>query len=246
MGSATRPPAAIVFDLFHTLVDTEHLRPVGFDAVREVAMIIDADPIGFAEFWDATYVERETSLVDLVDLTVRFCGDAGLPVTVTQRNQIDVVFGVGKDEALRQPRPEIVALVGSLTTRCPLGVLSNCDAREVRAWSSSPLARHVAVFAQSCEIGFMKPDARSYEWVIGRLGVDPPEAIFVGNGSSDELDGARSAGFGMIVHCNVFDAVNGLVPIDEQHRRAAQADVSVTTFDQLREVLLGATRTPSR
>jgi putative hydrolase of the HAD superfamily len=237
MGSA-----GVVFDLFHTLVNTEHLRPVGFDAVAEVANVIGVDPSTFAAFWDETYVERETTMLDLVGLTARFCDSAEVSVSGDQLEQVDVLLGVCKDDTLRSPDPAMVEMIASLAARCAVGVLSNCDAREVRHWMSSPLAEHVAVFGRSCEIGVMKPDVRSYRWVLDRLGVDPNDAIFVGNGSSGELDGARAAGFATVVHCNIYDATNGLVPVDEQESRAARADVSVATIDELASALLKALR----
>ncbi len=237
MGSA-----GVVFDLFHTLVDTEHLRPVGFDAVAEVANLIGVEPVPFAAFWEETYVERETTMVDLVELTARFCDGVGVTVSGEQREQIDMLFGVCKDDTLRAPDPAMVELIASLAARCAVGVLSNCHAREVRHWMSSPLAEHVAVFGRSCEIGVMKPDVRSYRWVLDRLGVDPSEAIFVGNGSSGELDGARAVGFATVVHCNIYDATNGLVPVDERQSRAARADVSVATIDELASAILNARR----
>jgi len=33
----TRPSGGVVFDLFHTLVDPEPIRPPGFDAIASVA-----------------------------------------------------------------------------------------------------------------------------------------------------------------------------------------------------------------
>jgi len=224
---------AVVFDLFHTLVDTEHVRPAGFVASAEVADLVGVDRGEFADFWAETYVERESTMLDLVDLTTRFCDHVGLSVTAAQRNRIDELFGMGKDDALLHPRPDVVAMVATTATRAHVAVLSNCHLREVRGWPRSPLAEHVSVFARSCEIGFMKPDVRSYEWVLDRLGVPAAEASYVGNGASDELVGARNAGFGRVVHCNVFDSINGLVPVDEQQRRAAHADVSVDTIAQL-------------
>lgn len=232
-------PGAVVFDLFHTLVDTEHLRPVGFSEVESVARVIGAEPSGFAQFWAETYVERETSMLDLGDLTARYCNQIGLLLDFAQLDEIDTVFGVCKDEALRQPEPAMVELVATVASGSVIGVLSNCHAREVRAWSASPFVDYVAVFGRSCEIGFMKPDVRCYQWVMDRLGVDTGDATFVGNGASGELDGARAAGFARIVHCNIFDAVNGIVPLDEQSRRASQADVSVSTIDDLRAAISG-------
>ena len=56
-------------------------------------------------------------------------------------------------------------------------------------------------------------------------------------GSSDELAGARQAGFGCIVHCNIFDRSNGLVEPQEQLRRSRQADTTVEAVDELDDAL---------
>ena len=69
------------------------------------------------------------------------------------------------------------------------------------------------------------------------LRIEPGKSVYVGNGSSDELAGARRAGFGHIVHCNVFDRSNGLVEPQEQMRRARQADTTVDTVDDLDDAL---------
>ena len=135
--------------------------------------------------------------------------------------------------APRAPEPEIVELVDKLARRRPIGVLSNCHEREVRCWAESPLARHVTVFGRSCDIGAMKPDLRPYRWMAMQLRIEPRKSVYVGNGSSDERAGARQAGFGHIVHSNVFDRSNGLVEPQEQLRRARQADTTVDTVDDL-------------
>ncbi len=70
-----------------------------------------------------------------------------------------------------------------------------------------------------------------------QLRIDPGQSVYVGNGSSDELAGARQAGFGSIVHCNVFDRSNGLVEPEEQLRRARQADTTVDAVDELDDAL---------
>ena len=133
----------------------------------------------------------------------------------------------------------MVTLIASLAASTPLGVLSNCHEREVRCWGESPFAPLTSSFGRSTRIGAMKPTPIAYEWVLCELQVDSAAAIYVGNGSSDELGGARRAGFGTVVHCNVFDRSNGLISPDEQRRRAGQADASVDTIDQLEMVLIG-------
>ena len=90
------------------------------------------------------------------------------------------------------------------------------------------------MFGRSCDIGAMK---RPYWWMATQLRIDPGQSVSVGNGSSDELAGARQAGFGYIVHCNIFDRINGLVEPEKQLRRAGQADTTVDTVDELNDTL---------
>ena len=228
---------AFVFDLFHTLVDPERHRPSGFQRVATVAEVCGVDLERFTAFWSATYVERETTPIDLVALVERFCKTERGQLTADERASVDEILGKFQDESLRAPGHGMVDLVSKLARRRPIGVLSNCHEREVRCWAESPLARHVSVFGRSYDIGAMKPDRRPYEWMVTQLQIEPRKSVYVGNGSSDELAGARRAGFGHIVHCNIFDRNNGLVESEEQLRRARQADTTVDTLNELDEVL---------
>ena len=224
----------VVFDLFHTLIDPEPLYPPGFDKRSVIADIVGVDRAELLAFWVETSVERETSIVDLVDLFDRHCTAAGRPLSSATRAEIDGVLGVAVDQALREPDPDIVALLDRLQDQgVAVGVLSNCHEREVRHWDDSPLAPHVRVIGRSSRIGAMKPDRAAYDWIVDRLGIDPARSIYVGNGGSDELAGARRAGFATIVHMNAYDRRAGSVTVDEQSRRAADADVSVDTVARL-------------
>jgi putative hydrolase of the HAD superfamily len=46
----------------------------------------------------------------------------------------------------------------------------------------------------SYQVGVRKPDARIYARALDALGVAPADAIFVGDGGSDEHRGARALG----------------------------------------------------
>ena len=48
-----------------------------------------------------------------------------------------------------------------------------------------------AVF--SCNVGLLKPDKQIYELAMKRLNVLPEQCLFVGDGGSNELCGAKSA-----------------------------------------------------
>ena len=224
---------AVVFDLFHTLIDPEPLYPPGFDKRAVIADIAGVERAGLQGFWVETYVERETTTVDLVDLFDRHCTSVGRPLSPAARVEIDEVLGVAVDRAIREPDPEIVELLAELDGRVAVGVLSNCHEREVRHWDESPLAPLVQVIGRSCRIGAMKPDRVAFDWVVDRLGVDPSRSLYVGNGGSDELAGARRSGFATVVHMNAYDRRAGSLTLDDQARRAGDADVSVDSVAQL-------------
>ncbi len=226
---------AVVFDLFHTLIDTEHVRPPGFRVTSVVAELLGIDDAAFARWWRDLTWERETTPIDLVDLVQRHLVPRRL--RDVERAQLDHLFGVVPDAALARPDPEIVRLVTDIGAHMSVGVLSNCHEREVRTWNASPLAPLVDAFVGSCFVGAMKPDPEMYRVVLGRLGVDAGEALFVGNGGGSELAGATSIGSSTVIHTNVFDRVNGLVDGVEQRRRARQADRSVATVAELRAAL---------
>lgn len=238
---------AFVFDLFHTLADPDHFRPPGFKRLAAVAEVCGLDPDRLAEFWSATRIERETTLIDVVLLVERFCRTERGRLTADERTSVDEILGVYQDEALRAPDPRMVELLAELATRRPIGILSNCHKRDMRYWPESPLACHVTALGRSCYMGAMKPDLRPYRWMAAQLQIEPSDSVYIGNGGSDELAGARRAGFGYIVHCNIYDRIHDLIEPEEQLRRARQADTTVDTIEELSHALAGvpAARRPS-
>ena len=108
-----------------------------------------------------------------------------------------------------------------------LGVLSNTHGLELRAWDRSPLAAHLQVVARSYEIGACKPDPATYARRLSRLEVSAAAAAYVGDGSYDELVGARAAGLGLVILAE--EAAAKAAP-GELPRLRAQADASVTSL----------------
>lgn len=218
----------VVFDLFHTLVDPEQFTPPGYDrpaAVGEALGVADHDT--FWGFWEATYEERETTEVRITDIFRRFGDEHALTIPEERIALADGVISQFQERALLDPSPQVVSLVGSIAERAAVGLLSNAHEREVRAWPDSPLARSFTAAGFSYRLGAMKPDPLTYGWVLDRLGLMPEASAFVGNGGSDELAGAKMAGFGLVVHFNGYDRDGGIISQDEQDRRSAQADKRV-------------------
>ena len=91
--------------------------------------------------------------------------------------------------------PAMIALARDLHARgIRLGTISNCMAEDVAGWRDCALAPyfHAAVF--SFAIGVTKPHPHIYRETLRQLGVDPSDALYIGDGGDDELAGAVRAG----------------------------------------------------
>ena len=75
-----------------------------------------------------------------------------------------------------------------------IGLISNADVMEVAAWTKSPIAGQFDSAIFSCHAGCAKPEAEIYRRSLAELGITPAEAVFVGDGGSNELEGAKTLG----------------------------------------------------
>ena len=74
------------------------------------------------------------------------------------------------------------------------GLVSDAAADDVESWDRSPLAARLDVAVFSYRVGVRKPDARIYRLALDSLGISPADALFVGDGGSNEHRGARDLG----------------------------------------------------
>ncbi len=97
---------------------------------------------------------------------------------LTKHIQDDVLQGI---EQLKQQNYQLI-------------LVSNASTAEVQAWSDSPLAALFDHSVFSCAVGLKKPDAEIYQHACELASVQPAECLFIGDGGSDELVGAKVAG----------------------------------------------------
>jgi len=74
------------------------------------------------------------------------------------------------------------------------GLVSDATIEVADLWPGTAFAPLVGAPVFSCELRVRKPDPALYLTVCDRLGVKSSECLYVGNGDSDELAGARAAG----------------------------------------------------
>jgi len=75
-----------------------------------------------------------------------------------------------------------------------IGLISNADKMDRKSWEESPLSKVFDDAVFSCDVGFLKPDVAIYNLAMKRMHAKDGQAVFVGDGGSDELTGAKNAG----------------------------------------------------
>jgi len=230
---------SIVFDLFHTIVDPEEFRPKSYGRAKSVAEALKVDLQSFTSYWSNTLALRNTDRSQtVVKLIETYLAQQGKKFDEEVVAMVDSEMGRYQDIAILNPRPDIVSALQTLARRgMKLGLLSNCDEREIRRWPDSPLAQYFHAACFSCDIGFTKPDPKAFSTVLERLGTSARKAAYVGDGGSNELEGARQAGFGLVVFMEHFVASNGLRSPDELETFRRTADIVIHRATELPNLL---------
>jgi putative hydrolase of the HAD superfamily len=177
-------PRAVIFDLWETLIDWDREA-----AAAMVAAVAEHSP-EFAERWPRSQ-NRYTGPIRVA------LADAGVPAAALEEVcalrldyvRIALVPRPGAIETLRRLRG-LGILVGLITV---------CSEDVEVLWPSTPFAGLFDAEVFSSAVGLSKPDPRIYLHCCELLGVEPGEAVFVGDGANDELAGAERVGMEAIL-----------------------------------------------
>ena len=187
------PSKAVIFDLYETLI-SEYV-PVWKPqqtVIERLGLTVDA----FRPVWHQLQRGRFTGEIPDYATALRLiCHALG-------REPDEALLATLQQERLALKRapfiaidPQVLAMLTALAQcKIPVAVLSNAAPEEIAPWPESPLATLVPTTIFSCNVGLVKPDAAIYELTCAKLGVEPAETLFVGDGGSDELNGAANAG----------------------------------------------------
>jgi putative hydrolase of the HAD superfamily len=175
---------ALIFDLWETIVDFD---PVGADAMlRAVASRLGEQDDAFRERWGAFGNDR---YVAPIRNALRRAG--------VGEEALEDVCAIRLDHTRRAlvPRDGVAETMRELRALgYLLGMVSVCSEEVERLWPESALAGLFDAEVFSCTAGLAKPDPRAYLSCCEALGVEPAEALFVGDGANDELAGAERVG----------------------------------------------------
>lgn len=218
---------ALIFDLFHTLTSLES---------TGTARPRTADILGVP--WDRWYQQ----LADTAD--DRFVGKIRDPLEITRRLAHAIDPTVGEDRIREATAYRIDRFKGALVNipavteqtlvalrvmGKKIGLVSNADVVETAGWSDSPIATLFDSVIFSCEVGHVKPQREIYDLALAQLGLGAEACLFVGDGGSRELEGARNAGLATVM---VTGHIKRIYPEKIAERRT-HADFVIDSLGEL-------------
>jgi putative hydrolase of the HAD superfamily len=180
---------AVVFDLWETLVDWD--RESAANMLQAVAGRSGLEPDEFHRRWD---VPDNPRYVGPIRDALRGVGVA--------EDAIEDVCALRLEYTRRAlvPRPGAVETLRTLRTRgFGVGLITVCSEDVEVIFPETQLAGLFDAEVFSNAVRLAKPDPRIYLHCCELLGVEPHEAVFVGDGANDELAGARRVGMDAIL-----------------------------------------------
>jgi len=225
------PFQGVIFDLFHTLTGRES----EWSGLPWTSDVLGIDRALWEELlltrsrWRLSGEERDpyTILRSLADLA-----DPAIP-DERVRKAVSIRIQRFRHALMRVPPENVHALQRLRAAGYRLGLISNADAMEVSAWADSPLAGLFDAEIFSCWAGCVKPEPAIYNKCLEALGLAAEDCLFVGDGGSDELAGAKAVGLTTVF---VSGVIAELWP-ELVQRRLAQCDHHVEWAPQVLDLL---------
>lgn len=211
---------AVIFDLFETLItEWGHKKYTK----NEMCSDLGIEREEFDLYWEEKEQERYIGKIDFIDSILYVCGNCGKRIDDSTLEAITVKRIKTKSACFEYVDPAVFHLLSHLKSMgLKLAIVSNCSSEEVKVIKQSKVYEYFDQVILSYEVGFQKPDILIYKKAADLLGVALDECIFVGDGGSNELVGARDAGMKAIQakwytkrHPNKRESMAGFLTAEE-------------------------------
>lgn len=194
---------AVVFDLFHTLTRRE-------SEWSNLPWTSDALGIARTTWYEALTKRSRWRLAGHVTDPIEIVRSLALEIDPTLTEEAILAAAGYRQARFQESLSRIpaanVAVLDELRRRgLLLGLISNADVSEIASYSRCPLAGCFDSEIFSCAVGAVKPEPEIYRASLTALGVEPAECVFVGDGGSDELKGAREVGLYAVLMSGVIE-----------------------------------------
>jgi putative hydrolase of the HAD superfamily len=212
---------AVIFDLFGTLVDIFSQADY-FSVLSEMISLLKAPKDDFIKLWRDTAERRATGVFRTLEENLEYiCRELNLPVN---KSQINLAKWIRFDYVALAltPRDGTIEVLSQLKSDgYKIGLVSNCSAEPPVLWRNTLFAPFFDATVFSSVAGIQKPDPKIYLMATDKLGVQPQDCLYIGDGDSHELTGAAAVGMHPVLirspHEDYAEAIRTNPEIDSWH-----------------------------
>ncbi len=203
--------AAVVFDLFGTLVD-DFSRHRYDQVYRQMADAVAAPLDDFRRAFGQSLRDRSVGVYDTIEQNIaHVCAQLGLSPSMSAV-QAAAAHRYAFIRRTMTPSPDVLDTLSTLKQAgLRLGLISNCGPDVPQLWPEIALSAHMDTALFSCRERLQKPASELYHIACQRLQHPPSACLYVGDGSSEELTGAKQVGMVPVLKRtnlgNVYDSV---------------------------------------
>ncbi len=182
----------IFFDLFYTLIVPKYTEDKN-----------EYDVLGLTyEEWEK-YAENEEiyekRAIGKVSSKEEIMSDITniIPFSISQEQRVELIHlrSMRMKNALFNVESYIINTIDKIRK---MGIktclISNADTIDIEEWENSALAKYFDGAVFSCKVGCLKPNKEIYNIAMDLMNVDATQCVFVGDGGSNELKGAKALG----------------------------------------------------
>jgi putative hydrolase of the HAD superfamily len=187
-------PKAVIFDFFGTLVPclslSEHKAVLG-----RMAVLMGAPHEAFVQQWFDTVKPRMTGQFPSVRANIEaICATLSVPFDAANCERA-VKERYAYTRATTAPRRNAIEMLRELRARgLKIGLISDCSRELPDVWPETEFAPWFDVTVFSVVAKIKKPNPEIYHLAADKLGVPCSECLYVGDGGSNELTGAKAVG----------------------------------------------------
>ena len=218
---------AIIFDLFHTLVSLKFDGTSGRNT-NEILGIPEDDWNKL--LWESSEDRLRHNHQNDISIIRKLAHQYDPSISETKIEEAAHERAARFRECLTTPPTPRLNVIRHLHEKGhKMILLSNADVMEKRGWNESPLAPFFMNALFSCDIGYIKPEVEAFQTALELSMPDADNVFFVGDGGSNELQGAKACGFTTVMTTEIIGEFwPDIIP-----RRKIYADYVIGSLDEL-------------
>lgn len=190
------PIKVLFFDLFFTLIVPKyHKGRNEYDVpgmTREEWEVYAEDPVLYTERASGKLKDPKKIINRITD---RIKDNRGIVLSDADRAEILHLRTERMKKALLEVDADVIDTLKILKDKqLKLCLISNADVIDTVYWGESALSHIFDTAIFSYEAGYLKPEPEIYREAMQRMQVKPEQCMFIGDGGSNELKGAKELG----------------------------------------------------